>query len=89
MRIRVCTTQRQRLLVLLVPILMPAVVLVIINPFVARTGGRIDVHQKPNRLARLAATVESGGGAHVRVRVVPDADRRCCSGYQERLPNVR
>ena len=52
---RFLSTLRQRLALLLVAVLIPAILLVIVNAFAARSRNRTEVQQDAYRLARLAA----------------------------------
>lgn len=66
MKLRVFTTLRQRVALLLVSVLVPAVVLVIMNALATRTRDAAAVQQEAVRLARLA------GAAHERLAETTD-----------------
>ena len=56
MRVPAFTTLRQRVALLLVSVLVPALVLAVVNAFAARNRNRAEVQQDAYRLARLAGS---------------------------------
>src|SRR5262245_38084039 len=74
MRLRLFTTLRQRVALLLVSVLVPATVLIIVTALLTRSRDRSDVQQEAYRLARLtSATQERLAGTTAQLFSAPEA----------------